>query len=500
MKTLAAIGATALFAVVTGSAFGGPPGGHVGKIAFASNRMGQTEIVVANADGSGRVDLGAQGASPEFSPDGRRIAFSSIRDGNSEIYVMNADGSDQTRLTFNTLYDSRPQWTANGRMIVFTRLTADGNWEIFRMNADGSDQIDLTNNSAVEWGQSTRGNTIVFNREEDGVGHVFSMNINGEAVRRVTDTSAYDSFPNLSPRGDLVVFQRDIPGGSGDDLWVVGLNGKGERQLTHQSATGYILQPTWSPDGSQIMYSQCGPYGASPCILHVMNADGSGDHDISTPRTPYLDTFDGPTIDPFWGVPFATGTGPTIGIVNGELEVDVPSNTVNDPSTGYITAGVAAQCHLVGDFDIQVDYRLRQWPPASGVNVDFDTFDIVNGMYGDVHGMFVFDPGFGTGISTHFPGPVNTFVNAPDLSGTLRFVKVGGTLTAYRLVAGAWSPLQSTSDPANEVDPNLNVFSNAPPGSHPDVKVAYDNFRVNSGTFSCPAWWSDLWADWAPSH
>ena len=178
--------------------------------------------------------------------------------------------------------------------------------------------------------------------------------------------------------------------------------------------------------------------------------------------------------------------------------VDVPSTTVNDPSTGYITAGVAAACYLNGDFDIQVDYNLLQWPPASGVNVDFDTFDIVNGSYGDVHGMFVFDPGFGTGVSTHFPGPINTFVNAPEPSGTLRFVKVGSTLTAYRLVGGAWSALQSTSDPAGQVDVNLNVFSNAPPLSHPDVKVAYDNFRVNSGTFSCPTWWSDNYADWAP--
>ena len=38
---------------------------------------------------------------PSFSPDGSKIAFSSDRDGNYEIYVMNADGSNQTRLTNN---------------------------------------------------------------------------------------------------------------------------------------------------------------------------------------------------------------------------------------------------------------------------------------------------------------------------------------------------------------------------------------------------------------
>jgi hypothetical protein len=42
------------------------------------------------------------------------------------------------------------------------------------------------------------------------------------------------------------------------------------------------------------------------------------------------------------------------------------------------------------------------------------------------------------------------------------------------------------------------VFSNAPQFSHPDVKVAYDSFRVNSGTFSCPSWWDDNEPDWQP--
>src|SRR5262245_20602005 len=51
--------------------------GANGRVAFSSNRSGQSEIVVADADGSNRTPLGAQGASPRWSPDGSRIAFSS---------------------------------------------------------------------------------------------------------------------------------------------------------------------------------------------------------------------------------------------------------------------------------------------------------------------------------------------------------------------------------------------------------------------------------------
>ena len=41
-------------------------------------------------------------------PPGR--PFESDRDGNGEIYVMNADGSGVTRLTRNTTFDGAPAW------------------------------------------------------------------------------------------------------------------------------------------------------------------------------------------------------------------------------------------------------------------------------------------------------------------------------------------------------------------------------------------------------
>ncbi len=54
----------------------------------------------------------AEDAAPEPAPSATgKTAFNSDRDGNNEIYVMNADGSGQTRLTDDPALDANPAWS-----------------------------------------------------------------------------------------------------------------------------------------------------------------------------------------------------------------------------------------------------------------------------------------------------------------------------------------------------------------------------------------------------
>jgi Tol biopolymer transport system component len=48
---------------------------------------------------------------PVWSPDGTKIAFVSDRDGNSEIYVMDADGRHLINVTQNDANDYAPLWS-----------------------------------------------------------------------------------------------------------------------------------------------------------------------------------------------------------------------------------------------------------------------------------------------------------------------------------------------------------------------------------------------------
>ena len=57
-----------------------------------------------------------------------KIAFVSNRDGNFEIYVMNADGTAETRLTDNADIDNEPAWSPNGARIAYVSRVGEGNW------------------------------------------------------------------------------------------------------------------------------------------------------------------------------------------------------------------------------------------------------------------------------------------------------------------------------------------------------------------------------------
>ena len=85
---------------------------------------------------------------PTWSPDGNIIAFASDRDGDLEIFVMNADGTEIRQLTDNVV-DSAPEGSPDGELIAFVS-DRDGDLEIFVMNADGTAVRQLTDNDDTD--------------------------------------------------------------------------------------------------------------------------------------------------------------------------------------------------------------------------------------------------------------------------------------------------------------------------------------------------------------
>ena len=132
-----------------------------------------------------------------------RIAFLSERDGNREIYVMDADGSNQTRLTHNPAFDESPDWSSDGTKIAFLS-ERDGNGEIYVMDADGSNQTRLTHNPAFDayptW--SPDGTKIAFDSARDGNQEIYVIDADGGGLKRLTKNPFRDSVPTWSPEAE----------------------------------------------------------------------------------------------------------------------------------------------------------------------------------------------------------------------------------------------------------------------------------------------------------
>jgi TolB protein len=95
-----------------------------------------------NADGSGVIRLTydlAENNSPNWSPDGRWIVYSGNRSGDHEIYSLSPDGAQQNRLTFSPGADEDPVWSPDGYWILFTSDRAQaGLSNLYAMVRDGS--------------------------------------------------------------------------------------------------------------------------------------------------------------------------------------------------------------------------------------------------------------------------------------------------------------------------------------------------------------------------
>src|SRR6266571_4094053 len=210
-------------------------------IAFHSNRSGNYEIYVMNADGSGQKRLTNNPVAdevPAWSPDGAKIAFASDLYGNYDIYVMNADGSTPIRLTNNPTYDYWPAWSPDGKKLAFVS-DRDGNFEIYVMNADGTNPTRLTSNSTVDFSPawSPDGTRIAFQCDPDGTANleICVINADGTNLVRLTNNPALDEFPAWSRDGSKILFTSLRNGNS--DLFIMNPDGTGVTPITGNPAT-----------------------------------------------------------------------------------------------------------------------------------------------------------------------------------------------------------------------------------------------------------------------
>ena len=152
--------------------------------------------------------------------------------------------------------------------------TRDGNSEIYTVNLDGTGLTRLTNNAAIDespaW--SPDGLHIAFQSNRTGSFEIYVMEANGSNVVRRTFSGSYSVHPTWSPDGNAIAYSTLSDGSA--NIWAVGAR-FGTPSLVF-GTPGFEDEPDWAPSGTRFaLTSDWYAYDGVKDIF-LVNADGSG--------------------------------------------------------------------------------------------------------------------------------------------------------------------------------------------------------------------------------
>ena len=236
------------------------------RIIFASDRFGTREIFLMNEDGSGvseiKTAVAGNKLTPSMSYDLSRIAFAAEnpRTGHPEIWMVNADGTVPRQLTDTPKASAGPTWSLFPRFSlddskILYASTQSGSSQIWIMNGNGSGKRQLTNGvakncpdaNAPNW--SPDGKHIVFwAGYETRYGEIWTMDADGTNPKQLTHQPAPISSDNpaWSPDGSKIIFDTNRSR-SNVEIWIMDANGSNQRKLVGSFGAGGVMQMSWRP-------------------------------------------------------------------------------------------------------------------------------------------------------------------------------------------------------------------------------------------------------------
>jgi Tol biopolymer transport system component len=187
------------------------------EVLAGPERAGFERICVARADGSGVRQLGpnnvvAADGWAQWSPDGSRFAVQRAIGSRRAVFLLKADGTGARQLTPWRLRGGEPDWSPDGKRILFTS-NADGpdnvSANLYTVRPDGTGLRQLTHarGGSIDYlsaSFSPDGRWITFARTPGagaaGNADVFVARDNGTSVRAVTRTATWDSATDWGRR------------------------------------------------------------------------------------------------------------------------------------------------------------------------------------------------------------------------------------------------------------------------------------------------------------
>lgn len=250
------------------------------SIYFVSNRSGAKEIWSMDFDGANQKQLTRFNSiciTPALSPDNSKLAFTSFLKGSPGIAVMTADAS--RRLSFSNPESSvvtAPEFSPDGKLILLSTKIGGGFANVFSANVDGSNLKRITTARAVETEPKINpknSSEVLFVSGRSGQGQVYRMNMDGANIERLTDGSGQAANPSWHPNGQIMAmsWNRGFEFEHGNfNIFMMEVAKRELTQLTH--GTGRNVNPVWGPDGLHIVF---GSTRSGTTQIWTMLADGT---------------------------------------------------------------------------------------------------------------------------------------------------------------------------------------------------------------------------------
>lgn len=204
------------------------------------------------------------------SPDGSTLVLDLV----GRIWTLPVSGGAATALT-DPFGDARqPQWSPDGRRIVFQAYWS-GDYDVWVVDADGGNLEQLTSGpfDDREPAWSPDGQSVVFSSDRSGSYDIWTVDVASLEVRRRTDDPGNEYTASVAPDGRTMAWVTD---GDEAGVWTGTSSADARRIVVLGDSDGY--SPSWSPDGGRIAYVRI---GNAESALHVVEATGTGVRTIS---------------------------------------------------------------------------------------------------------------------------------------------------------------------------------------------------------------------------
>ena len=264
---------------IIGRLSGGLPGVAQTQIAYISLKSGNKEAWAMDYDGANQhqlTHLKSIALTPRWSPDSTRIAFTcwaAYRGVTSPQICLFSTASNRM-ISFPRFRgtNSSPAWSPDGTQIAFMS-SQNGDPEIYITDADGSKLQRITFAAGVStspaWNPKT-GKQIIFVSDRGGDPVLYLANSDGTNVQRLDmPDMGYVVDPSWSPNGQLVAFSWRRPSGN-FDIYVMDIVSRQLVELTRDA--GRNERPSWAPDGRHLVFEST---RTGTLQIWSMLADGS---------------------------------------------------------------------------------------------------------------------------------------------------------------------------------------------------------------------------------